>query len=119
MRRTERRGYRTAKAVELLVKVRRRTQNPVRRRAPKRALSNGKQTKRRAGCSWGRVPQSQGKMEGGKGTSWDAREIFSVAKIARSSDCCVPRVVCGFRFCGTHISGSLFFKGHFECCESC
>ena len=50
MRRTERRGYRTAKAVELLVKVRRRTQNPVRRRAPKGACPM-ESRRRGAGCS--------------------------------------------------------------------
>ena len=33
--------------------------------------------RRGAGCSWGRVPQSQGKMEGGKGTSWGCQgDVF-------------------------------------------
>ena len=47
MRRTERRGYRTAKAVELLVEVRRRTANLVPAASAKRSLPNGKQMRRR------------------------------------------------------------------------
>ena len=63
--------------MELLVKVRRRTQNPVRRRAPKRSLVQRKSRRRGAGCTWVRVPQSQGKMEGGKGTSWGCQgDVF-------------------------------------------
>ena len=46
MRRTERRGYRLAKAVELLVKVRRRTKNLIAAAYAKRSLPNGKQMRR-------------------------------------------------------------------------
>ena len=76
MRRTERRGYRMAKAVELLVKVRCLTQNLVRRRASERACPM-ESRRGGAGCSQGRVPQSQGKMEGGKDTSWGCQgDVF-------------------------------------------
>ena len=64
MRRTERRGYRTAKAVELLVEVRRRTENPIRRRTPKGAWSNGKQTKK----SW--LQPGQGTTRPGQDGGW-------------------------------------------------
>ena len=109
MRRTERRGYRMAKAVELLVKVRCLTENLVPAACAKRSLPNGKQTKR----SWLQLEQgttkARARWRAAKERRGDAREMFSVTKIARSSDCCVPQVVCGFRFCGTDISASLFF----------
>ena len=46
MRRTERRGYRLAKAVEVLVEVRRRTENLIPSAYAKRSLPNGKQMRR-------------------------------------------------------------------------
>ena len=53
-----------AKAVELLVEVRRRTENPVRRRTPKGALSNGKQTRK----SW--LQPGQGTTRPGQDGGW-------------------------------------------------
>ena len=50
----------------------------------------------------------QGKME----DTIPSREMFFVAKIARSSDCCEAWIVCGFRFCDTDISG---FFNHCFC----
>ena len=76
MRSTERQDYRTAKAVELLVKVRRRTQILVPRRAPEGACPM-ESRRGGAGCSQGRVPHSQGKMEGCKDTSWGCQgDVF-------------------------------------------
>ena len=109
MRRTERRGYRMAKAVELLVEVRRRTANLVPAASAKRSLPNGTQMRR----SWLQLEQgttnARARWRAAKERRGDARETFFIANIARSSDCCVAWVVCGFRICGTYISGSLFF----------
>ena len=109
MRRTERRGCRLAKAVELLVKVRRRTKNLIAAAYAKRSLPNGNQMRR----SW--LQLGQGSRKPGQDGGWQIHVVgmpgrgFFVANIARSSDCCVAWVVCGFRICGTYISGSLFF----------
>jgi len=109
MRRTERRGYRLAKAVELLVEVRRRTENLIPSAYAKRSLPNGKQMSR----SW--LQPGQGTRKPGQDGGWQKHVVgmpgrcFFAANIARSSNCCVAWVVCGFRFCGTDISASLFF----------
>ena len=109
MRRFERRGYRTAKAVELLVEVCRRTENPIRRRTPKRSLVQWKADEEELAAARARYHKARSRWRVAKVRRGDARETFFVAKIARSSDCCVAWVVCGFRFCGTDISASLFF----------
>ena len=83
MRSTERQDYRTAKAVELLVKARRRTQILVPRRAPEGACPM-ESRRGGAGCSQGRVPHSQGKIwRVAKIHRGDVRVMFFVAKIVR------------------------------------
>ena len=109
MRRTERRGYRMAKAVELLVEVRRRTENPVRRRRIRMSLVQWKADEEELAAARAGYHKARSRWRVAKARRGDAKEMFFVAKIARSSDCCVAWFVCGFRFCGTHISGSLFF----------
>ena len=64
MRRTERRGYRTAKVVELLVEVRRRTEYLVPAVSAKRSLPNGKQMRR----SW--LQLGQGSRKPGQDGGW-------------------------------------------------
>ena len=110
MRRTERRGYRSAKAVELLVEVRRRTENLVPAAYAKRSLVQWKADEKELAAARARYHKARSRWRVAKVRRGDARETFFVAKIARSSDCCVAWVVCGFRICGTYISGSLFFK---------
>ena len=69
MRRTERRGYRTAKAVELLVEVRRRTENRIPSAYAKRSLPNGKQMRR----SW--LQLGQGSRKPGQGGRWQIHVV--------------------------------------------
>ena len=119
MRRTERRGYRLAKAVELLVEVRRRTKNLVPAASPMEAcpMESGRGG---AGCSQGRAAESQGKMEGGKYTWWGCQgdvfccEYRTVERLLRGVGCVwfshLRYIYLGF---------VVFFKGDFECCESC
>ena len=120
MRRTERRGYRTAKAVELLVKVRRRTQNPVRRRAPKRSLVQRKADEEELAAAGAGYHKSQGKVEGGKGTSWGCQgDVFrcedrAVERLLRGVGCVWVSLL-RYRYLGFVV----FLKGDFECCESC
>ena len=91
--------------------------NPIRRRTPKRAWSNEKQTRK----SW--LQPGQGTTRPGQDGGWQkVRRGDARAKIARSSDCCVPQVVCcvwvsllRYRYLGFVV----FLKGDFECCESC
>ena len=111
MRRTERRGYRMAKAVELLVEVRRRTEKTHPSAYAKTSLVQWKADEEELAAARARYhkARSTSRWRVAKVRRGDARETFFVAKIARSSDCCVAWVVCGFRFCGTDISASLFF----------
>ena len=69
MRRTERRGYRMAKAVELLVKVRRRTENLFPAAYAKRSLPNGKQMRR----SW--LQLGQGSRKPGQDKKWQIHVV--------------------------------------------
>ena len=71
MRRTERRGCRLAKAVELLVKVRRRTKYLVPAANAKRSLPNGKRIRMRR--SW--LQLGQGGRKPGQGGKWQIHVV--------------------------------------------
>ena len=99
--------YRTAKAVELLVEVRRRTENLVPAAYAKRSLVQWKADEKELAAARARYHKARSRWRVAKVRCGDARETFFVANIARSSDCCVAWVVCGFRFwCGARLGGA-------------
>ena len=69
MRRTERRGYRMAKAMELLVKVRCLTPKTPSAGVRQKELAQWKADEEEPAAAGAGYHKSQGKMEGGKGTS--------------------------------------------------
>ena len=111
MSRTERRGYRTAKGGRGAAGG---GAPPHRKPRPsayaKRSFVQWKADEEELAAARAGYHKARSRWRVTKVRRGDAREMCFVAKIARSSDCCVPQVVCGFRFCGTDISASLFFK---------